>query len=154
MSVGVLSGTAKDGTTIEIVFEAYHIGSSDDNSKPTLRVMTFDDFKRGSSARWATHEIIQQKSILEFIGPGLEELSFSVLLHAGLGVKPKEELKKLRQIRDEGIICLLMIGDEQVTDNKVVLQKMDEDPRTFDGTGEMLVVAVNLSFTEYPESEA
>ncbi len=119
--------------------------------KTEIKVMTFDNFQRSSSGRWATHEIIGEKAKLEYISPGLEEIGFSVLLSTALGVVPDDELKKLRQIRDEGITCLLMIGDEPVTDNLVVLQKIDESHREFDGKGKVLTVSVNLSLTEYVE---
>ena len=116
-----------------------------------MRILTFDDFKRTSAGRWATHEVLGQKAKLEYIGPGLEEISFSILLNVGLGVSPKDELVKLRQIRDEGIACTLIIGNEPVTDNLVVLQKLDEDWQKFDGRGNLLVASVNLSLMEYVE---
>lgn len=185
MSVGVLSGKTKDGTSLEIVFEAYMkstpasssgvvgdtlsalglnraaqslavvnglsaqqnaAGSSND-----LKVLTFDGYKRSGGGRWATHEIIGQKPVLEFVGAGLEEVSFSMLLHAGLGISPNDELRKLRQMRDEGVVCLLVVGEQQVTENKLVLQKLDEDHRVFDGSGQVLSAAVNVNFVEYIE---
>lgn len=183
MSIGVLSGQAKDGTNIEIVFESYMkapvatsgtydsvlsllgvssgaastvsglMQSNNNKSKELdIKVLTFNNFKRSGSGRWATHEIIDRKPILEFLGPGLEEFGFSILLHVGLGVVPQDELKKLRRLRDEGIVCLLMIGDQQVTNNKVVLKSTDEGNWTFDGSGKALIVEVNLNFSEYVEN--
>lgn len=142
-----VSQTADGGTSVNVA----GIQLGDKPQEPEIKVMTFDDFQRESSGRWATHEIIGQKSKLEFVGPGLEDLSFSILLNVSLGVNPEEELVKLRQIRDEGITCILMIGDEPITDNLVVIEKLSEAHKTFDGKGKLTVASVNISLKEYVE---
>lgn len=119
--------------------------------KPDFKVLTIDEFKRTSSGRWATHEILgaKNKPKLEFIGPSLEEISFSILLNSSVGVDPEAELIKLRQFRDEGIICTLILGSKQVTDHSLVIQRIDEAHKTIDNKGKILVAAVNLSLMEY-----
>lgn len=41
-------------------------------------IRTFDDYGRGSAGRWAQHDIIGNKPVLEFIGPDVEKISFSM----------------------------------------------------------------------------
>lgn len=41
-------------------------------------IRTFDDYGRGSAGRWAQHDIIGDKPVLEFIGPDIEKISFSM----------------------------------------------------------------------------
>lgn len=144
MSIGVITGTDKNGQTVEIVFESYY----QDNK---LKVFTFEGMQRDGSGRWATHEIIGQdkKPILEFIGPDLEKISFSVTLLAVLGVNPEEEIKKLRKIRDEGIVCDVMIGENPISTNQWVIPTISEAHKTYDNAGALLAASVNISLTEY-----
>jgi len=120
-------------------------------SSTSVKVMTFDDLQRESSARWATHEIIgtDQKPILEFVGQGLETISFTVLMSTMLGITPIDELKKLRQLRDNGAVCTFTIGGNAVTTNSWVIMKLTESHKNYDNKGNLLVASVNVSLTEY-----
>jgi phage protein U len=173
MSIGVLSGTTKDGQLVEVVFESYYQASVSDSgnlftnwlsqkfgisrfsssskSADTFKVLTFDNLQRDGAGRWATHEIIGQKRkpVLEFIGPDLENISFSVFLSSFLGVNPEAELKKLRTLRDSGVVCDFMIGNTAPSINQWVVKSMNETHKSIDGSGNLIVAAVNVSMTEY-----
>lgn len=174
MSIGVLSGTTKDGQLIEVVFESYFQAASSDSGNSftswmsqkfgiaglnssssaqqgTFKVLTFDNLQREGAGRWATHEIIGQdrKPLLEFIGPDLESLSFSIFMSTFLGVNPATELQKLRALRDGGIVCDFMIGGAALSTNQWVIKSLSEAHRTIDGSGNLLVAAVNVSMQEY-----
>lgn len=178
MSVGVISGTAKNGQRIEVVFEAYYqpdVTTSSSNSfnnwltqrhsvasnlnssssKDKFKVLTFDNLQREADGRWATHEITGQdrKPLLEFLGPGLTSLSFSVFLSATLGVNPTSEIKKFQQLRDQGIVCNLIIGGSVLSENKWALTKLSESLKTFDGSGNLMIAALNITLLEYVETE-
>lgn len=178
MSIAVLSGTTKDKQQIEIVFECYYQASVNTSSSNNLvgtwlaqrygvsslnsssqqpdnfKVLTFDGMQREGAGRWATHEIIGQdrKPVLEFIGPDLESLSFSILLSVFLGVNPLTELEKLRGLRDAGVICDFVVGGSTLSTNKWVLKNLSEQHRTYDGNGSLLLATVNLSLLEYVSS--
>ena len=65
-------------------------------------------------ARYAEHAVMGSKPLLEFIGPGLEEISFKVKLDASCGVDPDSEFKTLQEIRDSGEVCVLVFGDTKI----------------------------------------
>lgn len=48
---------------------------------------TFKDLSVSRSVRWATHEIIGKKPVLEYIGPGLTEVSFNIQLNSMLNAR-------------------------------------------------------------------
>ena len=58
---------------------------------------TFKDLSVSRSARWATHEIIGKKPVLEYIGPGLTEVSFNIQLNSMLGTPPLTALIQLKK---------------------------------------------------------
>lgn len=84
-------------------------------------VRTFQDYKRNSSARLQTHEIIGKKPVTEFLGPGLDSISFAIDLSAFKGVNPKEEAEKLRKIMQNGEYVNLVIAGSPVSNNKWVI---------------------------------
>lgn len=128
------------GSFGDIVFEA----SAD-------RVRTFDEMKRASEARYAEHAVIGGKPKLEFLGPGLETISFQVLLSSSLGVDPDKELDALSEIRDAGEIRRLVIGSKPL--GKFVLTSIsaNEGPRS--NRGRPTWISVELSLKEYIEDE-
>ncbi|WP_458412784.1 phage tail protein [Schinkia sp. CFF1] len=130
---------AKIGVFGDVVFEV--------SSK---KVMTFSGFKRSGSGRWADHERIGMKPISEFIGPGKEEISFTVQLNACLGVNPQLELDKLRRIRDKGETRGIIIGEDFISKSLWTLEAIQETHKTYDANGQLLVADVELTIKEYP----
>jgi phage protein U len=173
MPIGVLSGATKDNQLVEVVFESYYQASASENNnlfsnwlsqkfgisslnnssqqQDTFKVLTFDGLQRDGAGRWATHEIIGQdkKPLLEFLGPDLETLSFSIFMSSFLGINPSAELQKLRSLRDGGVICDFVIGGSAVITNQWIIKSLSESHKTYDGSGNLLVAAVNISLTEY-----
>ena len=65
-------------------------------------MITPTNYERESEARWAEHALQLRKPVSQFGGPGLEKLSFDIILDADHGVSPAAQLKKLRRMRDTG----------------------------------------------------
>lgn len=150
-SIGGLSISQNANGGNSFGFAGYN--SANTSNKTDLKVMTFDNFQRDGEGRWAKHEIIgvDKKPILEFLGPDLETISFSVYLSTTLGIDPVTELKKLRQLRDAGAICTFTLGGNMVTTNFWVVAKLDEAHTKYDGSASLLNATVNVSLTEYPK---
>lgn len=127
------------GTFGEIVFEVSH-----------ERVRTFDNFSRSGSGRWATHEAYHQKPLPEFLGPGQEEISFTIRLSAFHGVNPKDELARLRKMRDHGEAHELIIGGELVGSDLWIVESLREQPSAHTGDGKTLVADAEITLKEYP----
>lgn len=113
------------------------------------KVRTFNNFNRSSTARWAKHELIGQKPILEFLGNDIEKISFDMLLRTDLGINPEDELDNLRTMRDNGTVLTLVLDNMPITDNFWVIESLDESVNYFGGTGEILSATVSVSLQEY-----
>lgn len=107
------------------------------------------NYQRQSSARWAEHEIIGQKPVAEFLGPGTEEVSFDMLLDIELGVKPENELEKLRNMRDTGELVFFILGNKPVLKNRVYITQLSENITRTSGKGEVQAIEVSISLKEY-----
>ena len=113
-------------------------------------ILTFDDLQQSGTARYAEHAVMGSKPLLEFIGPGLEEISFKVKLDASCGVDPDSEFKTLQEIRDSGEVCVLVFGDTKI--GKFILEGISatEGPRGKDGRATW--IEAGLTIKEYVDN--
>ena len=77
-------------------------------------LQTFDEYQRNSEGRWAKHDIIGQKPVLEFLGPDTEKISMKIQLRRDHGVNPEATLNQLRQMRDTGEAFPMVLGSKVI----------------------------------------
>lgn len=114
------------------------------------RIKTFSEFKRSGSGRWGKHEIMLQKPTKEFIGPGDEQISFTVRFDVTFGVNPADEIYVLRFIRDQGIAVPLILNGRPVSYESLwVIETINESWTKIDNRGRLLAAEVELTLSEY-----
>ncbi|MCG8632248.1 MAG: phage tail protein [Desulfobacterales bacterium] len=123
------------GTFGKIVFEA-----------SSTKVLTFEGFTRKGSAEFAEHPVLDDKPRLQHTGAGLDEISFSVLLDASLGISPLDELDKFREAKELGESNNLIIGSAVV--GRFVIREAEDKWPLIDGQGRVYKVLVNLTLKE------
>ncbi len=123
------------GTLGSIVFEVSH-----------KKVLTLQELKRSSRARYATHQIISMKPKVEYLGPELSEIDFQITLGKQLGTDPLVEIKKIKKIIESGKEQRLMIGSEDF--GNFVIESMSEDWQHFSQTS-LFHAVVSLKLKEY-----
>lgn len=111
--------------------------------------LTPSNYNRESSGRWVEHELLMRKPVSQFGGPGLEKLSFDILLDAGHGISPDEQLKKLRKMRDTGAVFPLVIGGKPVSQSSWRLDSLKESDHFFTANGQLQQCKVAVQLTEY-----
>lgn len=114
-------------------------------------VKTFDGMSWDFSADYATHDRHIKADLLEYMGPGIETISFSMTLSVFLGVKPLKEVKKLRKMVRKGYAERLVIGGKVYGNYKWVMEKGTVDFQRFDGKGNLLAARIKVSLKEYPK---
>lgn len=114
-------------------------------------VRTISDYSRKTSVRIGSHDIIGQKPLSEWIGPGCDSINFSVKLSAFRGVNPKEEAEKLRKMAEKGEAVTFVMGGAPVTRHKWLIESVDEDANYYDRMGNIISSDVKLSIREYAE---
>lgn len=114
-------------------------------------MLTPKDIEREGSGRWAEHALILRKPVSQFGGPGLEKVTFSIILDAGHGIDPAEQLKKLRVMRDTGAVFPLVIGGKPVTQNYWRMDSLKEGDQLHAGDGKLIQCTAAVSLTEYED---
>lgn len=115
------------------------------------RMLTPTDYSRSGSARWSEHELLMRKPVSQFGGPGLEKLSFAIILSMDSGIEPDEQLKKLREMRDTGAVFPLVIGGKPVTNSYWRLDSLQEGECYWTAEGALQQCKVSVSLTEYDD---
>lgn len=112
-----------------------------------FKTRTFDDFKRKGSATFSEHAVLNGKAKLQHLGTGLDEINFSITLNIGLGINPKAEITKLREIKDTGDEKCLIIGKNVL--GTFVVTEFSESWDKVDNRGNLLLARVNLLLKEF-----
>lgn len=114
-------------------------------------VKTFDKMSWDFSADYATHDRHIKADLLEYKGPGIETISFSMVLSVFLGVNPLKEIKKLRKMVRKGYAERLVIGGKVYGSYKWVMQKGTVDFQRFDNKGNLWAAKIKVTLKEYPK---
>lgn len=116
-------------------------------------MLTPKGYEREGGSRWHDHNLLFRKPVSQFGGPELEKLKFTIILDASHGVEPETQLKVLREVRDRGIVLPLVIDSKPITDNYWRLDSLKEGNNIFDSSGWLMHSEVELSLTEYDDSD-
>lgn len=114
------------------------------------RIFTFGSFKREVSGRWASHPRIGKKPLKQFLGPDSDTVTFTIVLDATHGVKPRSTLGKIEKLITKGTPNYLVIGSRKVGSEKYVCTKMSEAWDEVYNRGELVRATLDLTLEEYP----
>ncbi|MEF3312607.1 phage tail protein [Paenibacillus sp. GYB004] len=112
-------------------------------------IRTFDEFSRSSAGRWAKHEIIGRKPLTQFIGPGLDTISFSMRFDAQYGLNPRKEMDALIELERSGTAAALTIGGKGLGVGMWIITSLEQTYDHLDNLGNVLVGTANISLEEY-----
>ena len=113
------------------------------------KVRTFKDLKRTTKARYAPHEVIGQKPILEFLGPDGEEITFTMQFSLSLGVEPQAEADAVRHLCEVGTAMYLVLCNTVVGANPWIIESVGESVDTVDNTGRIITTQIEVTLKEY-----
>lgn len=111
------------------------------------QVRTFSGFQRQRKARFARHDVINSKPLIEYTGDDLDTITLDMRFDVFLGIDPRSELDLLGAIKESGEAYPLVIGGTVLAD--YVITDMSEDWRRIDGRGNVIVASVNVQLLEY-----
>lgn len=129
----------KIGSLGNVVFEVSH-----------EKVRTFEELTRTSTPRWATHEVIGKRPLLQFIGPGLDTSSLTIRFDVRFGVNPRKEIAQLVEYERLGKALPFLLGGKPVGKGGMwVITGLEQEWTSIDNRGNLLAATVNLSLEEY-----
>lgn len=116
-------------------------------SEKTLR--TFKDFRRSGGGRYTAHEVLGQKPLTQWIGPGLDTVNFVMRFDAKFGVNPRKEMDNIVALERAGKALTLTIGGKGVGTALWIITGYEQTWSTVDNLGNVLTAEVSISLQEY-----
>lgn len=110
---------------------------------------TFDGFTRNSSSRWAKHDVLLLKPVSQFIGPGLDTITFSMRFDIRHGMNPRKEMNTLLEMERSGKVETLIIGGVPLGVFKWKITNLSQKWTQLDGKGNLLVGGLDVTLEEY-----
>jgi phage protein U len=114
-----------------------------------LKMLSFSDVETSSSAQFEEHERNGKKAYLEFIAPGLEQLSLEIYASAQYGVKPLSIKKKLDKYRKNGTPKYFVMGGKKIGDSRWVITDMSSRVSVIYTNGRPQAIQFSLTLKEY-----
>jgi hypothetical protein len=115
------------------------------------KARTFFNLSRKTSGRWEAHNLHGRKPELEFSGPDLTVIDFSMRLDMALGINPAEEISEIRTAIEDGAVLPLVMAGDYIGD--FVIEDMNETWSYVDNQGNLLVAEIKLKIKEYVADE-
>lgn len=113
------------------------------------RITAFNNFTQTVSGRWSSHAVIGRKERAEFNGPGKRKISFSIVLNALYGVRPRNMLEKLENMVETGKADYLIIGGRPVGNNRFFITGISETWDVIYSRGELAQAKCSITMEEY-----
>ena len=110
------------------------------------KVFTFNDLSRSRSVRWAKHDVIGAKPVLEYVGSELDKVSLKIRFDTSLNMPPAVGLLMLKKLTDDHEAKALVIGGEYV--GRFVIESVTETRRHHTGAGVCIVAEAAIELTE------
>jgi phage protein U len=113
------------------------------------RILNFSDFTLDCEGRYEVHEVIGKKPKTEFVGPGLNTISFTLNLNGNHGVKPRDEMTRWIVLVNSGQAFSLVLGGRVLGADKWVVKSISEAWDTFFNIGELFSGKIDVTLEEY-----
>ncbi len=111
------------------------------------KVLTFNDLSRDMSVRWAKHEVIGKKPVLEYVGEDLAQVTLSIRFDTNLGVPPLIGLDHLKKMLKNKQVKTLVIGGEYL--GRYVIESINEERKFHTGAGVCIVAEATVNLIEW-----
>ena len=114
----------------------------------SMKVKTLRDVKRQSRGRYATHDIVGQKSVIEFLGTEPDEITFALQLNADLGVSVEGELNTLLELLRHGEPQYFILGGHPYGEYRWCLTNLSYTIDYADHTGAPIFATADVTLRE------
>lgn len=113
------------------------------------KIFTFSNLKRTVAGKWDTHSRLGKKDQSEFLGPGLQKMTFTIVLNAMHGVKPRATLEAIEAAVESGEVNPFVVGGKRIGSGSWKITQMDDTWDTIWNQGELVKATLNITMEEY-----
>ncbi len=130
-----------------LTFQVFYRPEADGNAR--IKYLTFDDLKREVKNRSTDHARILKKEKVQFDGPSLSTMSFTMCFSSALGVNPREMLRKLETCVRLGKIGYFIVGTKKIGKHRYMITSLSESWDHVLRDGKLVSAKVDVTMKEY-----
>lgn len=119
--------------------------------KSGIKMLSFSDLRRESEANFSEHE--SKKRLLEFDGPGLDELTLTIIAKAEYKVKPQSVQNKLHKYRKAGKRLPFVLGGRKVGYGFYAITRISQSYEEINAKGQVAAMQFDLTLKQYPKTK-
>lgn len=113
------------------------------------KILSLNNFTRDTSSRFNKHDTIGTKPKLEYLGPDLDAISFSINLNSQFGVSPRVEMEKWLVKARSGTADILVIGNKALGVDKWIVKNVSQMWGVITANGKVLNGNLDIQLEEY-----
>lgn len=113
------------------------------------RILSPTGFRKKVSARWQKHELINATPRQQFIGRDLDQVTFTLMLDARHGVRPRKTMANIESAIRNGTPKKLVLGKKAVGTGKYIITEVSESWDIILNKGEILKAKVDITLEQY-----
>lgn len=121
-----------------------------ESAKKGIKILSFSDLRRESEARLVEHE--SKSELLEFDGPGLDELTLTITAKAQYRVKPQTVQNKLHKYRKAGKRLTFVLGGKKVGYGFYAIKNISQSYEEITANGQVASMTFDLTLKQYPKT--
>ena len=126
-----------------------HIGKTVVFETSDAKILNFNKMQRTVKGRWAAHSRVGKKPKKQFLGPDADQLTFTIILNAEHGVKPRKTVENIEKLIRTGKPQTVVIGSKKVGANKYAIIEISENWETILNRGEVVKITCDITLEEY-----
>ena len=119
--------------------------------KHGAKILSFTDLKRESTARISEHEGKVEK--LEFDGPGLDEITLTIIAKADFKVKPQSVQNKLHKYIKTGKRLPFVLGGKKVGYGFYAIKSISQTYKEINIKGQTMAMTFDVTLKQYPKTK-
>ena len=113
------------------------------------RVLTFNNLKITRGMKTTEHDTPWYKGRLEVTGEELDSATLDICLRADMGVNPRQQAEKIRQLMHQKKANYLVLGGRKLMDRRCIITNMSEQWNYIYRNGKVYEIQISLTFKEY-----
>lgn len=113
------------------------------------KIRTFDNFTRSSSSRYAEIDVMGKSPVLQHIGPGLDDIGFTMRFDYLFGLNVRWEVSRLSTLQREAKPHALVIGGLPIGRYRWVIESHEQVWEKIDAKGRLLTADIDIRLKEY-----
>ena len=113
------------------------------------KIFNFSKMQRTVKGRWASHSRVGKKPRKQFLGPDLDQVTFTITINAEHGVKPRKTVENIEKLIRTGKPQTVVIGKKKVGSHKYAITEISESWETILNEGEVVKIVCDITLEEY-----